>query len=160
MEREIFRQRLGEASERAVAWAREHVSNPLPADCLFLLYPNQSDDRDPPRGDEETFPEESLPDGNFLGPLSAEEVVGRLWRNGKVPEWVNVAVKACDARRTYLALLCCGRFTAREDLLYFASEGHAPFHVTSPDLPPRWRSVEESGKFDLYWRGQDPPAGV
>src|SRR5262249_34954023 len=46
----------------------------------------------------------------------------------------------------------CGRFTATDDLLYYRTGGVAPFGLKSPALPPRWESVEVSGKFDLHWR--------
>lgn len=160
MDRNTFRTRLIEASEKALSWAREHVSNPLPPGYLYLLYPNQSYDDNPPEGDEETFPAESLPDRKFLGPLNAEQVVEYLWRGGKVPEWVNVTAQAYDEHYSYLELLCCGRFTALEELLYHKAEGHQPFHVLSPDLPPDWEGVGKSGKFDINWHGRNPLAGA
>jgi hypothetical protein len=156
MDINIFQDRLVEASEKAISWAREHVFNPLPSSYLYLLYPNQSYDSNPLEGDEEIFPEESLPDRKFLGPLNVEQVVEYLWRNGKVPEWVNVTVQAYDEHYSYLELLCCGRFTTLEEMLYHKLEGYQPFHMLSPNLPPNWESVEESGKFDIYWHGRNP----
>ena len=106
--------------------------------------------------DEELFPDDSVPFPNFIGPLSFEEAFQFLWRNEKVPEWVDVSVQASDANLSYIQLRCCGRFTALEELLYHKSEGYQPFHVHSPPLPPNWKSVEESGKFDLHWPGHNP----
>ena len=145
-----------QASARALSSARAHVFNHLPDECLYLLFPNQSYDGHPLEADEEIFPTESLPQKKYLGPLDLEQVVDHLWRSGKVPEWINVSLEACDVHKSYLQLLCCGRFTANEDLLYHQSAGRPPFQVLSPNLPPRWESVEKNGKFDLYWGGYNP----
>jgi hypothetical protein len=73
----------------------------------------------------------------------------------KPPEWVNTAVQSAEGDRTLVALRCCGRFTAREDLLYHRLPGGVPpFHIQSPDLSPGWVSVEGSGRFDLDWRAR------
>ena len=145
-----------EASLKAVEWARLHVVNYLPPSCSYLLYPNQSYDGNPLKGDEELFPEDSVSFGKFIGPLGFEESFQFLWRKGKVPEWVDLSVQACDADRSYVQLRCCGRFTALEELLYHRVEGYQPFHVQSPPVPPNWKGLEESGKFDLYWHAKNP----
>ena len=147
---------MTEASVKARDWAQIHVVNSLPSFCSFLVYPNQSYDGNQLKGDEELFPSDSLPFPRFIGPLSFEEAFQFLWRNGKVPEWIDVSVQACDADFSYVQLRCCGRFTALEELQYHKAEGYPPFHVQSPSLPPSWKSLEESGKFDLYWHGTNP----
>jgi hypothetical protein len=78
MDRNIFQDRLVEASAKAISWAREHVINQLPSGYLYLLYPNQSYDGNPLQKDEEIFPEESLPNRKFLGPLTVEQAVEYL----------------------------------------------------------------------------------
>ena len=156
MDRNSFRESLAGASENAISWARQHVINALPSDYLYLLFPNQSFDENPLVGDEEIFPAESLPDRKYLGPLNLEQVVDYLWRNEKVPEWIDISVQACDNQHSYLQLLCCGRFTALDEMLYHRQQGNPPFHVVSPNLPPNWEGVEKSGKFDLYWHGYNP----
>ena len=156
MEKSTFEQNLAKATEVVLSFSREFVTNPPPSSCRYLIFPNQSYDGNPREGDEQSFPEEKLPEGKYLGPFDAAQVVEHLWRNGKVPEWVNITVYSYDKQHTYLELLCCGRFTAMEDYLYHKAEGYPPFHVLGPDLPPNWESVEESGKFDLYWHGRKP----
>jgi hypothetical protein len=118
---------------------------------MFRVYPNQSYDGHPRVGDEVVYPDDSLPTDAFHGPWSVEDAVQFLWRNGKVPEWIDVSVQGEDGRHTLVALKCCGRYTAQEDLLYHRVEGGvAPFSIKSPTLPPGWENVEVSGKFDLY----------
>ena len=156
MNKRTFHQNLLKATDVVLPFSRELLINSLPSSCLYLVFPNQSYDGNPLEDDEEVYPEETLPEGKWVGPLDDAEAVGRLWRAGKVPEWVNVSVHSYDERHTYLELICCGRFTALDKHLYHRHEGYPPFHVLGPALPPRWESVEESGKFDLYWRGEKP----
>ena len=155
MDRETFEERLHAAARWAVACARHYVRQLLPDEAAFLVLPNRSYDGNPRVGDEEVFPGESLPDGQSCGPWSAAEVVAFLWRSGKVPEWIDVSVRAEDGLRSLVELRCCGRFTASEELLYHRYEGIPPFSVKSPYLPPGWESVEASGRFDLYWEGRE-----
>jgi hypothetical protein len=152
VERSTFEARLKTAAQRAIAFAREYVQQPLPDGVLFRVYPNQSYDGNPRVGDELVFPDESLPEGKFHGSWTIDEALNFLWRGGKVPEWIDIAVEAEDDRHTLVALRCCGRFTGQEDLLYHKPGGLAPFSIKSPTLPPGWQSIEESGRFDLYWR--------
>ena len=154
MDKKIFHQNFIMAIEFVIPFSQKFVINLLPSNCLSLLYPNASYDGNPLVGDEQTFPEDSLHEGQeYVGPLTHLEGIEFLWRNGKVPEWINVAVSRYDEEFTYLELMCCGRFTAGMGL-YHTREGYPPFHVLGPNLPPRWKSIEESGKFDLYWHGK------
>ena len=154
MDRSTFEARLRTAAQQAVQFARQYVREVLPDDVAFLVYPNQSCDENPRVGDEEVFPDESLPEGGHHGPWQVDEVVSFLWRGGKVPEWIDAAVQAVGARHTVVRLLCCGRFTGQDDLLYHRKQGVPPFSVKSPYLPPGWESVEASGRFSLDWRQQ------
>jgi hypothetical protein len=154
-----FEDRLREVGRRVILFARELVLQQFPDDMAFRVYPNQSFDGNPRVGDEVVFPDESLPEGKFLGPWSVEEVVKYLWRAGKVPEWIDAAVESVDGQRSLIRLRCCGRFTASEELLYHRAGGFAPFSIKSPVLPPGWESVEVSGRFDLHWSQPKPKSG-
>src|SRR5512138_503233 len=46
-------------------------------------------------GDEDVFPQDSLPTGKTLGPLDATAATNWLWRAGTIPEWIDV--RAYDA---------------------------------------------------------------
>jgi hypothetical protein len=152
VDRGTFETRLREAALHVLRVARQYIRQQLRDQVAFRVYPNQSFDCNPRVGDEAVFPGESLPEGGFLGPWSAEQVVEYLWRAGKVPEWIDAAVEAEDGEWSLLGLRCCGRFTASEELLYHRPGGLAPFSIKSPVLPPGWESVEASGRFNLYWR--------
>jgi hypothetical protein len=151
MDEATFQRHLHEASELAVTFARNFATNALPEGRLFLVYPNQSFDEHPLRSDETLYPADTLPDGTTPTAITEEVVVGSLWRSGKVPEWIDVSVLRVAGSDTVLRLICCGRFTSDEHLLYY-QKGHPPFGIKSPDLPPRWTLTDNHDKFDLHWK--------
>jgi len=127
------------------------VTQHLPESFQYLVQPNASYDGNPLNHDEERFAEDSLPPEETLAPMALNQVTSWLWRNGKIPEWVDARVEAVDQENTRIRLSCCGRWTALEDLLYHQAEGYQPFHVTGPMIPPGWESIEINGRFDLEW---------
>ena len=154
MEREKFANNLRDAVEHTVRFARDLVVQVLPEPTALRVYANCSYDGNPLVGDEVVFPEESQPQGVFCGPWSIEQAVDFLWRNGRVPEWVDVAVEDEDEKTTYVGLTCCGRFTAMEQKLYHRNGGIPPFHIVSPPIEPSVWSIdthEQTQKFDLHW---------
>jgi hypothetical protein len=150
MERQRFAQHLDSATQRAIDFARRYVINELAGDVSYLVQPNQSCD-DNLREGEVIFPEDSLPEEAHHGPWAAERVVEFLWRDGRVPEWIDIAVaEVPDTGGIRVGLLCCGRFTQRDDLLYYSRDSVPPFGIKSPVLPPDWQDGD--GKFDVNWR--------
>ena len=83
--------------------------------------------------------------------MSADEVVNLLWQNRLVPEWVNINPWEATESGLVFQLTCCGRFAEHEPLLYHAWEGYPPFHAVGVLTPPEWKSLEESGRFDVNW---------
>jgi len=91
--------------------------------------------------------------------MTEEALVALLWRDGAVPEWINLSVIGIDAGATLVEVMACGRFTANDALLYHAHEGRPPFHVLGPALPPD--SMRDGpGRFSLFWsvHAKDPTA--
>lgn len=152
MERELFASRLREAAVAARDFARKYIEEPLPDPTLFRLRLNNSYDGNPRVGDEHVFPEDSaLERAEKLKLCTEELVIDELWRGGRVPEWIDVAVIGENGAATLLQLMCCGRFTADESLLYHLREGRSPFHVTGPALPVRYTDGQ---KFSIYDRAE------
>ena len=152
MDRGTFEARFRAAASQAVEYARQFVREALPDEVVFSVYPNRSCDHNPLVGGEVVFPDDSLPDRQHHGPWQVGQVVNFLWRDEKVPEWIDISVEGEDGYRTEIQLLCCGRFTAQDDLLYYPGRDTRPFAVKSPVLPLYWESAEKSGKFSLQWR--------
>ena len=93
------------------------VTQDLPAKQLFLIQPNQSYDGNPLDDDEEVFPQDSLHSEEALGPLGSEAAAEWLWRQGKIPEWIDIRAFDANAVSSVLWLTCCGRFTALRERL-------------------------------------------
>jgi hypothetical protein len=146
VERPLFASRLAEAAALARDFARTLLEEPLSDSLIFRVHFNQSYDGNPLVGDETVFPDEAR---RTLNDVSADQVVGALWREGRVPEWIDVSVVGETPAATRLQLLCCGRFT--RSMLYHEKEGRPPFHVTGPVFPV---NHVEGRKFSLYDRSE------
>lgn len=143
-----FEQQLSEATKTAIDLARRFVRQELFEDSRYLLYPNQSCDGHPLIEDEVIYPDEWLGLHKYHGPWNSQKVVDYLWRERKVPEWIDVSVLNVGREDTLLRLICCGRYTETEKLFYYElPSGKSPFGIKSPDFPPDWD--ENQGKFDL-----------
>jgi hypothetical protein len=87
--------------------------------------------------DERRFLDDSLALDAVLPPMTRADALAWLWRDGRVPAWIDVSVAAVDARTTYVRLTCSGRFRGRRDALYY-QDGYPPFGIKSPRLPADW----------------------
>jgi len=151
MTREEFSQNLWKATLRSHEKALEFVENELKPPFAYLVRLNQSYDGNP-LASGEVIPKEMRAIGEkHIGPLSVEDVMALLWRNGFVPEWIDIIPWEATADGLAFQLTCCGRFAESEPLLYHANEGYPPFHAPGVWVPPGWKSVEESGRFDVNW---------
>ena len=136
MDRETFARRFHEAATASRECALRFVEERLPQDIRFRLRLNSSYDGNPLHADERVYPEDGEKErGRALRACSAEEVVDVLWRDGLVPEWINLNVVGETPTATLVEVASCGRFTANEGLLYHKQEGWQPFHVLGPALP-------------------------
>jgi hypothetical protein len=129
MYKATYQRNFRAATECAVTFARDHVINVVPEGRLFLIYTNQSHDGNPLRSDETLYPGDALPTESNPLPRTEEEAIDSLWRFGKVPGWIDVAVARIEEGNTYLRLLCCGRFTADERLLYYQGTATSGFGI-------------------------------
>jgi hypothetical protein len=140
VEREIFVERFHAAAAAALSFARQYVLENLSDKLVFRVRLNQSHDSNL-RPDQKVYPGDSTPQRAYeLHRCHAEEVVEALWRDGTVPEWVDIAVIGQTASETVMELLCCGRYTANESRLYHQQAGIAPFSVHGPTLPPGYKA--------------------
>lgn len=83
---------------------------PLTEPLRFRVALNESYDGNPLDPDERVFPDDSgIERGLALLRCSAEQVVELLWRDGLVPEWVNLSVCTKLPAATLIEVRCCGR---------------------------------------------------
>lgn len=133
MDKDEFTRLFREASTACIKLAREIVCDHLPDAMLYEVFPNSSYDKHPLHEDERVFPEDELLHDQFHS-MDAEQVVNFLWRGGIVPEWIDLSVVSANEQHTVIELLCCGRFTANRELLYYAYANRGPFGVKGPAL--------------------------
>ncbi|MEQ8277009.1 MAG: hypothetical protein RMA76_27580 [Deltaproteobacteria bacterium] len=149
MERDEFRRRFVAAYTRARDFAREYIEEPLPDAVRFRVELNASYDG---HADETVrlYPEDSAPERRAeLADVDAETAFAALYRDGRIPEWINVSVEDATDAHTIVELTVCGRFTDDDARLYHQQEGRPPFHVLGPALPPEY---EEGVRFSLHLR--------
>src|SRR5689334_19118076 len=135
MDRELFAGRLHEAAVAARDFAQRYVEETLPDELRFRVRLNSSYDGNPLVRDEVVFPSDSgYEKANEFKDCSEQQVLDLLWRNKRVPEWINLSVIDESGTVTLVEVLSCGRFTADEGLLYHLREGKPPFHILGPAL--------------------------
>lgn len=149
LSREGFAKNLEEAAKIALDFARTLVSNRLPDLIEYTVLYGCSYDGNPLVEDEKTYPEDYEDDP--ITTTSADEVTSLLWRDGFVPEWINVSVSHVNEERTNVNLQCCGRYSAIPRKMYHILQGRPPFLVLGPPTPPDFALGERDGKFDLNW---------
>lgn len=139
----------------AIALARSMVLDELPDAVTFRVFPNQSYDEHL-KPDEVVYPDDSLDDLHRYIEMGRDECLQFLYRDGRIPEWIDISVGAVDYDFTYIYLRCCGRFTANDDRLYYKRFDRGPFGIKSPAIPP---DVAFGNRESKFWIGQavDPP---
>ncbi len=150
LSREQFRQNL----ERGTEAVRRNIAlfcwNDVEVENRYFVLLNSSFDGNPLAPGEHIFPDHERSQTDTQVARTADEVVARLWRDGKIPEWIDIT--PYEAARDFLCfeLRCCGRFTEVETHLYHRQEGYPPFHVFGPIQPVGYRDLKLDGKFDLH----------
>ena len=131
MTRSEFMSLLTKATRASVDFARRYVENDLPETVRFHVLLNQSYDGNA-NAEEHIYSED---DGRELPSVTSDGVAELLVRDGRCPEWIDVAVEAEGGDHTLMRLLCCGRYTADESRMYYTRQGTGPFGIKSPNLP-------------------------
>lgn len=147
MDRALFRTRFDRAATLARDFARTFIEEPLPDEASFHLELNSSYDAGS-SAELHVFPGDSIRGAHLLR-MDLEQAVDELWRDGMVPQWIDVSVVGETEETTLIHVTCCGRFTADDALLYHQQSQIPPFHVTGPILPV---GHEHGRRFSIYDR--------
>jgi len=120
--------------QELIELCRPEVDGVLPAKAVYRILLNRSYDANADLTQEWLYPDDSLNGRDVaLRECSEEEAVDVLWRQGRIPEWIDAKIVGETGEATLIELTCCGRFTANEDLLYHQSGGHPPFSLKGAD---------------------------
>lgn len=149
---------LDTSTADAIAFARSMLLDKLPECFTYRVFPNQSCD-DHLEPDEFVFPNDSLDDLHDYIEMGRNDCIRYLYRNGRVPEWIDISVGAVDDRFTYIYLRCCGRFTANDERLYYNRCDRGPFGIKSPAIPPHIELGDRQTKFWIGDAVQPPRSG-
>jgi hypothetical protein len=153
-----FASLLETSTAEAIAFARSMVFDELPANYTYRVFPNQSYDghREP---DDVVYPNDSLDDMHDFIEMGRDDCIRYLYRDGRVPQWIDISVGAVDYDFTYIYLRCCGRFTAHDERLYYKRFDRGPFGIKSPAIPPHIDLENRNTKFWIGDAVQPPRSG-
>jgi hypothetical protein len=119
--------------------AKQFLKNTLVPEFRYDVYLNISHD-DPSLTQFDIYPEDSE---RVESGLTDEEVCNLLYRNGKVPVWIDISVYKTDKKITVFKLLCAGRYSDVKEELYYQKGGTGPFGIKSPALPIDYKEGEK-----------------
>ena len=129
MKKDDFKENLEKAINGLLDFTRQMVINNLPDTYKFIIKTNCSYDVNELEGDEEIYPDDKINETSPINPASTSTVIDYLWRNEKVPQWINVYVSSCDSNFTYITLECCGRYSS------VLNHKDGPFRGLGPSIP-------------------------
>jgi hypothetical protein len=108
MERAVLAERFADASAATLAYARTFVLDELPNALTFELHDKL---------------------------VSARQAVSALWRDGRIPTWVNLTVVRVAGDQTVIRI-DHGAFTANE--AHCHPSPFVPFQIRGPYVPNDW----------------------
>lgn len=164
MEKSVFEGRLLKASEEAFILAKDIITEQLSTTFRYIIVQNQSNDSNSSAQAQIGFRQELIPANPSAEPLSSTKVAGHLWRDSKIPEWIDISVDYTNSDFTCMVLRCCAKYSSIESPRWTLSQKDlAPFSLRYPKFPKGWRimengipniekSVEVNSKFSLYER--------
>lgn len=151
MDHDIFKNRFVAAYEKSVEFGQEFVLENLPRNVLFNLNLNASYDGNA-SSEFKLFPEDSdMSTGIRTKGIELDSAIYYLYRDGMVPQWVNLQLAGVTNGSAIVGIDSCGRFTADEELLYHQGEGWPPFHVLGPILPVGYKRGK---RFSIFERSE------
>ena len=74
-------------------------------------------------------------DGNkIVDNISDLEVVNLLFRDEKVPVWIDIMIEEFNHDVTIFKLICAGRYSSKKDDLYYNERGSGAFGIKITDF--------------------------
>ncbi len=131
MTKEEFLILINGASFVSFKFAEQYLKNNLIPEFKYDVYLNVSND-DPSLTQFDFYPEDNK---RIEIGLTDKEVCDLIYRNGKVPVWIDIAVNKSNNRTTTFQLLCAGRYSDNKEEFYYYKGGTGPFGIKSPNLP-------------------------
>ncbi len=77
------------------------------------------------------YPED---EGQIIRSVTFDEAVTVLYRNGKIPIWIDIYVSYIEKQVVVLELLCAGRYTNDGNELYYREKGTGAFGLKIKEM--------------------------
>ena len=139
MTKEEFLILINGSSFDSFKFAEQHLKDNLIPEFRYDVFLNVSnDDRSLTQFDIYVEDNERIETG-----LTDKEVRHLLYRNEKVPVWIDISVHKSDIKITTFKLLCAGRYSDDKEEYYYQSRGTGPFGIKSPNLPIDYKEGEK-----------------
>lgn len=142
MTKEEFLILINRASFVSFKFAEQYLKNKLVPEFRYDVFLNISQD-DTSLTQFDIYPEDNE---RIETGLTDKEVCDLIYRNSKIPVWIDIAVNKSDRKVTTFKLLCAGRYSDDKEEYYYQSGGTGPFGIKSPNLPADYK---EGQKFTL-----------
>ena len=126
----------------ALKFAERYVKDKLITDFKYNVIFTPSHHTINP-GDFDFYPED---EGIIKLNLTDNEVIDLLYRNNKIPIWIDISVLKSSRKSTTFNLLCAGKYSDNKEEFYYRDDGSAPFGIKSPTFPINYK---EGKKFRL-----------
>jgi hypothetical protein len=133
---------LSGSSIIAFKFAENYIKNKLTTNFKYNVILNASNDN-PKLKEFDIYPEDN---GIIKLDLTEKEVVELLYRNNKIPVWIDINVLKSSRKSTTFNLLCAGRYSSEKKEYYYNENGSGPFGIKSPKLPINYK---EGKKFKI-----------
>jgi hypothetical protein len=139
MTKEEFYVLINGASFLSYKFAMKFLKETLVPEFRYDVFLNVSND-DPTMTKFDVYPDDY---GKSELGLTAEEVGNLLFRDNKVPVWIDILVHKADKKTTTFKLSCSGRFSSDPNEFYYNETGTGPFGIKSPLFPIGYKEGEK-----------------
>jgi len=148
MEKEKFSHNFTSAIAFLIDFTKQYCFNELSKNYKFIITPNSRNVSDHLNVEEKNKLEQLNKFQNRL--LSQSEATDLLFQKGKVPLWINIAVRESKPDITVIDLFCSRRFRTEDELNHVADQ-YPPFHPLVP-VPPDSLRIEQDGKYNINYQ--------
>ncbi|MEK7535963.1 MAG: hypothetical protein AAB590_03045 [Patescibacteria group bacterium] len=108
MQKDVFEKRFDEAVKRILDRTREFIVEEIPNKCLYVI---------------ETV------DYKKTQPITKDEAIGIMFKDGKVPRWVDLGVIDIQDDTTIVQCVIAPDYFEEDEYLLYEEEGLPPFKV-------------------------------
>ncbi|MFD2566934.1 hypothetical protein [Pseudotenacibaculum haliotis] len=126
MTKEEFLFRLQGASFLAMKFAENYVKNKLYTEFRYDVTLIEPENR-----------------SKEFSEIKENEAVDLIFKEGKVPTWIDISVSKVTKKETIINLLCSKDYSKKKEDLYYTEGGSKPFGIKSPNLPIGYKKGEK-----------------